>query len=130
MLLALALVSAAFAEDPAAATADATPDAPPTATGTYEGTLLSGDAHSAKLTTTGGAVPPVGARGQLSKWVETQVFGANVTMWLGIADVTVTAVSASTITLSVQEVTFDMTVNEKKVDPFKAGMKTQLAWTK
>lgn len=99
------------------------------ATGIHEGTLLSGDSRSVRLRTTGGQAPPVGASATLSKWVQKQIFGANVTMWLGVANGKVTAVDATTVTIAVEEVTFDATVNGKKVDPFEVGVKTQVEWT-
>ena len=102
-----------------------------TAVGMHEGTLASSSGTTVTLTTTGGDNPPVGAKGSLSKWVKKNVMGMEMTMWLGIGNVTVTAVSASSVTLTVDEVTFDATVNGKKVDPFaEKGAKTQLQWTK
>ena len=102
--------------------------APATASGIHEGTLLSGDSRTVRLETSGGQTPPMGASATLSKWVHKQIFGADVTMWLGIATGTVSAVDATSVTLTVNEVTFDATVNGKKVDPFEVGVKTQLEW--
>ncbi len=100
------------------------------ASGTHEGVLTTGSSRLVVLATTGGKIPPVGATGTLSKWVSRKIMGADVTMWLNIANVEVTAVDDKSVTLSVKEVTFDATVNGKKVDPFEEGVKTQLEWTK
>ncbi len=137
-LFALLLATPALAGDPGApppAAAPATPaaaatPAPATVTGTLEATLVSGDSHTVKLKITGGQTPPPGATGSLSKWVSTTIFGADVTMWLGIANGTVKSVDGVIVTLTVTEVTFDATVNDKKVNPFDAGAKSQLEWTK
>lgn len=98
--------------------------------GTHEGVLKTGSSTLVVLTTTGGSTPPVGATGTLSKWVTKKIMGADVTMWLNIANVSVTAVEGDSVTLSVKEVTFDATVNGKKVNPFEKGVKTQLEWEK
>ena len=121
---------------PSTPTTPTTPTSPVSSTpaaaasGTHEGTLTTGSSTLVVLHTTGGQVPPVGATGALSKWVSKKMFGADVTMWLNIANVSVTAVDSSSVTLSVKEVTFDATVNGQKVDPFEKGVKTQLEWVK
>ena len=102
----------------------------PASRGTHEGILVTGSSTLVVIKTTAGPVPPVGATGTLSKWVSKKIMGADVTMWLNIANVTVKSVDATSVTLTVNEVTFDTTVNGEKVDPFEKGVKTQLEWTK
>lgn len=113
---------------PSPSAAASTPPAP-LSSGTHEGVLKTGSRTLVVLTTTGGSPPPVGASGTLSKQVSRKVMGADMTMWLGIATGTVTAANGTSVTLAVTEVTFDATVNGKKVDPFEKGVTTRLEWT-
>ena len=132
LLLALVQSFTALAGEPvpAAPTPAETPPAetPPAALKVYEGTILSRKGDTLTLTTTGGEAPPVGATGTLSKHIVKQMFGAEVVMWLTVADVKVSAVGKTTVTLTLVEETSVITVDGQKVDHFTKDSKTRLEW--
>ena len=89
--------------------APATPppaETPPAALKVYEGTIATRKGDSITLTTTGG----------------------EVVMWLTVADVKVSAVSKTTVTLTLVEETSVITVDGQKVDHFTKDSKTRLEW--
>lgn len=130
VLFALLQSFTALAGEPVPAAPAETPPAetPPAALKVYEGTILSRKGDSITLTTTGGEAPPVGATGALSKHIVKQMFGAEVVMWLTVADVKVSAVGKTTVTLTLVEETSVITVDGQKVDHFTKDSKTRLEW--
>ena len=128
LALALFALTSAFAGEPAPAAPPPAEAPPAEALKTFEGTILSRSGTELTLSTTGGEVPPVGATGELSKHIVKQMFGAEVVMWLTIAQVKVTAVGKTTVTISIVEETSVVTVDGKKVDHFTKDSKVQLSW--
>ena len=130
VLLALFQSFTALAGEPVPAAPAETPPAetPPAALKVYEGTILSRKGDSITLTTTGGEAPAVGATGSLSKHIVKQMFGPEVVMWLTVADVKVSAVGKTTVTLTIVEETSVITVDGQKVDHFTKDSKTRLEW--
>lgn len=132
LLLALLPSFTALAGEPVPTEpAPATPppgETPPAALKVYEGTIATRKGDTITLTTTGGEAPPVGATGALSKHIVKQMFGAEVVMWLTVADVKVSAVSKTTVTLTLVEETSVITVDGQKVDHFTKDSKTRLEW--
>lgn len=93
-----------------------------------EATLEKVSGGTLTLAKTGGPEVQKGVKGTLSKYVEKKFFGANVTMWLTIAEVEVTSVSGDQIKVKILEEKSETVVDGKKVDMFTAGARTRLAW--
>lgn len=100
--------------------------APPTLE--LEATLERTSRGVVSLARTSGPTVENGARATLSKHVQKQIFGADVSMWVTIAEVEVTSVAGDRIQVKILEEKSETVVNGKKVDMFTAGSRTRLSW--
>ena len=71
--------------------------------------------------------PSVGAKGELSKRVATQLGGISITAWLTIAEITVEKTSGPRVTVRIDKKTSQVKVNGKAVDHFTSGSEVRLA---
>jgi hypothetical protein len=102
---------------------------PPSAVGPareHAGTLQSRTLNRLVIALTDTTAPRVGATGELSKRVATNIGGLSITAWLTIAKVTVEKVAGKLVTVRIDETTSQINVNGKPLDHFTAGSELRL----
>jgi hypothetical protein len=111
--------SAAGAAAGAAAPASAAP-------AEHLGKLVSRTGERVVIELAGPPTPRVGASGELTKRVATDLGGIHITAWLTVARVTVEKVAGTLVTLRIDESLSKINVNGKPVDHLTAGSEVRL----
>ncbi|MCB0478686.1 MAG: toxin-antitoxin system YwqK family antitoxin [Crocinitomicaceae bacterium] len=93
---------------------------------TLEGELVNSSSRTPIMNQKMGILPEIGARGELLKYFQSELFGGQVSGTLVIAEVEITGIKGSNVSLKVLEEKSQITVNGKKKNHFLSGNRVKL----
>lgn len=104
------------------------PAAPPKAR-EINGTIMSRVGKDVTIEAPADPSPPVGTKGNLSRYFEQQIGPISTSGWLGIADVTVKKIDKGKVVVTVVTEKSNVVVNGKKVNHFAPGTRVKVEFS-